>query len=287
MELEEQGDIPWSEEHLDSNQRPTNRSQEAIGLPLRHGLRSRIAEIVLKAATADGNAAGQCLAIILDLGSVCCDNRPCLDTLRTRKEVAMPFVAFHELFPEVGTRETRVLTIFPGADTPLPPGEYSFIEMFCDEQDCDCRRAFFTVFSHSASRMEALIAWGWENAAFYQRWLGMDDPDLPDMIEQMQGPILDLNSPISRNAELLLDFFAEVLLADPLYVERVKKHYRLFREAIDAGKKPQRVTRQRPEMKQKIGRNDRCPCGSGKKFKNCCLNVPKRGHSRARLISDK
>jgi hypothetical protein len=25
----------------------------------------------------------------------------------------------------------------------------------------------------------------------------------------------------------------------------------------------------------KIGRNDRCPCGSGKKFKQCCLNKPK------------
>jgi uncharacterized protein YecA (UPF0149 family) len=24
----------------------------------------------------------------------------------------------------------------------------------------------------------------------------------------------------------------------------------------------------------KIGRNDRCPCGSGKKFKQCCLNKP-------------
>ena len=25
--------------------------------------------------------------------------------------------------------------------------------------------------------------------------------------------------------------------------------------------------------KPKIGRNDRCPCGSGKKYKNCCINV--------------
>lgn len=23
---------------------------------------------------------------------------------------------------------------------------------------------------------------------------------------------------------------------------------------------------------KKIGRNDKCPCGSGKKFKNCCMN---------------
>ena len=23
---------------------------------------------------------------------------------------------------------------------------------------------------------------------------------------------------------------------------------------------------------KKIGRNDKCPCGSGKKYKNCCIN---------------
>lgn len=31
----------------------------------------------------------------------------------------------------------------------------------------------------------------------------------------------------------------------------------------------------RPEPKIKIGRNDPCPCGSGKKYKFCCLNKPK------------
>ncbi|MBS0624199.1 MAG: SEC-C domain-containing protein [Verrucomicrobia bacterium] len=25
-------------------------------------------------------------------------------------------------------------------------------------------------------------------------------------------------------------------------------------------------------MNQKVGRNDPCPCGSGKKYKNCCMN---------------
>ena len=24
--------------------------------------------------------------------------------------------------------------------------------------------------------------------------------------------------------------------------------------------------------KEEVGRNDLCPCGSGKKYKNCCLN---------------
>ncbi len=32
----------------------------------------------------------------------------------------------------------------------------------------------------------------------------------------------------------------------------------------------------RPVPKVKIGRNDPCPCGSGKKYKQCCLNKPKK-----------
>lgn len=31
----------------------------------------------------------------------------------------------------------------------------------------------------------------------------------------------------------------------------------------------------KPEKKIKIGRNDPCPCGSGKKYKKCCMNKPK------------
>lgn len=27
-------------------------------------------------------------------------------------------------------------------------------------------------------------------------------------------------------------------------------------------------------MDQKVGRNDPCPCGSGKKYKNCCISKP-------------
>jgi preprotein translocase subunit SecA len=28
---------------------------------------------------------------------------------------------------------------------------------------------------------------------------------------------------------------------------------------------------------QRVGRNDPCPCGSGKKYKNCCMRNSKRG----------
>jgi uncharacterized protein YecA (UPF0149 family) len=32
-----------------------------------------------------------------------------------------------------------------------------------------------------------------------------------------------------------------------------------------------RLALPRPAAKQKVGRNDPCPCGSGKKFKACCM----------------
>ena len=31
-----------------------------------------------------------------------------------------------------------------------------------------------------------------------------------------------------------------------------------------------KVKKRQPKRVQKIGRNDPCPCGSGKKYKNCC-----------------
>lgn len=34
---------------------------------------------------------------------------------------------------------------------------------------------------------------------------------------------------------------------------------------------PRLTLPRKPEGKQKVGRNDPCPCGSGKKFKQCCM----------------
>ena len=32
----------------------------------------------------------------------------------------------------------------------------------------------------------------------------------------------------------------------------------------------EKVAKKKPKKSQKIGRNDPCPCGSGKKYKQCC-----------------
>jgi preprotein translocase subunit SecA len=39
------------------------------------------------------------------------------------------------------------------------------------------------------------------------------------------------------------------------------------RVAGDGPRQPRKVS-----ASAKIGRNDPCPCGSGKKYKNCCMN---------------
>jgi uncharacterized protein YecA (UPF0149 family) len=37
-------------------------------------------------------------------------------------------------------------------------------------------------------------------------------------------------------------------------------------------KRGSRVVHRDKELSEKLGRNDLCPCGSGKRFKKCCLN---------------
>lgn len=48
-------------------------------------------------------------------------------------------------------------------------------------------------------------------------------------------------------------------------------------DTLEALKKAGFVPKVRPIVRdnKKIGRNDPCPCGSGKKYKNCCMNTGK------------
>ena len=142
----------------------------------------------------------------------------------------MPYSLFHSRFREVAERETRTVTVMDCAAFNLPPADYSFLEMFCDEPGCDCRRVFFSVVSSLQEGIQAVITWGWEERDFYVKWMGDDDPRI---INDLIGPALNLASPQSDLAPALLDLFRNVLLQDTAYVERVKRHYAMFRQEID------------------------------------------------------
>lgn len=142
----------------------------------------------------------------------------------------MPYALFHNYFPEIAERETRTVTVLDHSEFNLPPAHYSFLEMFCDEPGCDCRRVFFSVVSSLQKDIQAVITWGWEEQSFYEKWMGDDDPLI---IRSLIGPALNLASPQSKLASALLDLFRNVLLKDAAYVDRLKRHYSLFRQKID------------------------------------------------------
>jgi len=56
----------------------------------------------------------------------------------------------------------------------------------------------------------------------------------------MKGPALNPLSPATELAPALLGLVRDVLLKDPEYVERIKRHYAMVRERIDGPKRPGR-----------------------------------------------
>ncbi len=50
-------------------------------------------------------------------------------------------------------------------------------------------------------------------------------------------------------------------------VERMEEQQKRQRLVFNAGDEPQA---QQPATSKKVGRNEPCPCGSGKKYKQCC-----------------
>lgn len=160
----------------------------------------------------------------------------------------MPFAGFHQYFPEVAARETRSIHIPPSKDLPLPGGEYAFVEMFCDERGCDCRRVFFYVISPDHKGPLAVVAYGWEPLAFYAKWIRYGDKA---MSADLKGPSLSRLSPQSALAPAILDLTENVLLKDKLYIERLKRHYRMFRDRIEKRKPSAKSLKRKPPKREK------------------------------------
>jgi hypothetical protein len=141
---------------------------------------------------------------------------------------AMPMTPFMERFPELGARETRSLTVTRTGD--LPEGEYGFIELYCNEPDCDCRRVTIVVLRPQTGwKVWATLSYGWESLDFYQKWANTPDPLDP---LEWQGPYLDPLAEQTQYAPMLLDLF-KVVLRSAGYRKRLKNHYQLFRAAVE------------------------------------------------------
>lgn len=125
-------------------------------------------------------------------------------------------------------KEIRSLTVVENVTNSsgaLPADEYGFMEFYCDDAKCDCRRAFIQVLSRSRQgKVLASINVGWERLEFYRRRM----PYMPEAAQEIVSGSLD---PINEQSELapaLLEVFRNtVATAD--YRARLKSHYELFR----------------------------------------------------------
>jgi len=151
----------------------------------------------------------------------------------------------------------------------LPDGEYGLLELYCAEKDCDCRRVIFNVVeAGKPDRVLATINYGWESAKFYGKW-GRS----PGLAREHKGPFLD---PLNRQTQYaLLRLLEEHILPDAAYIKRLKQHYEMFKQAVAEAAMP--VRNQNRIEGRCLGRNQPCPCGSGKKYKNCCGQMASAG----------
>ena len=164
-----------------------------------------------------------------------------------------PFVPAGELLGP----ECQVRSVTLAADPYLPSGEYNFIDLYCSDNTCDCRRTIIQIFH--GQKLVSIVNFGWESPKFYLRWLG-STRDV-GLAMEMSGVSIDSSSPnlVSPKGILLLIKH----LMDKKWILIIKENYRLIRKIT----KPDNVIR----LPAKISRNAPCPCGSGKKFKSCCL----------------
>jgi hypothetical protein len=161
-------------------------------------------------------------------------------------------IPFHTVCPDVAQKETRSVTV--GASPGLPAGEYAFVELFCDEPGCDCRRVLLQVWSRArAGEPVAHIAFGWEERAFYEKWSVMPRDLARKMARETTEGALDPLNPQSQCAPALLRVFREMIALDGEYAGRLKRHYDLFRQTLSTTGNPQ------DELSQPKPRRPRAP----------------------------
>lgn len=140
----------------------------------------------------------------------------------------MAMIPFYTVARQHALDETRSINVMSGKG-PLPHDSYAFMEFYCDDPTCDCRRVIFQVWRESTGhKVWATITYGWEAPAYYAKWSHAAPGPLAN---EMAGATLEQLSPQTELSATLLDLCRDVLLSDEAYVARLKRHYQETRAA--------------------------------------------------------
>ncbi|MCP3893574.1 MAG: hypothetical protein GY706_02960 [Bacteroides sp.] len=149
-------------------------------------------------------------------------------------------VGFHEILPYA---EDQVLEV-EGRD-------YLLDEQYCVKPACNCSEVAVSLLDSSGNQ---------EGAYLHDvPMIFLDYKTEKWSIERSGGEDAKLVSQVAKKLNT-----GEYPLIFESHHARLKSLYRLYKKRHNISTTPVRANR-------KVGRNDPCPCGSGKKYKRCCL----------------
>jgi len=121
-------------------------------------------------------------------------------------------VPFRQIIP---ASQDPVMTIVLARKTGgVPKGEYGFLECYCTDPGCDCRRVLLVVFNEKM-KQKAAICFGF------------------DQVDGLDGPYLEPSAAQAPYAPALLKFFVDSLNQRSQWLELMYRHYRAVRQVAD------------------------------------------------------
>lgn len=176
------------------------------------------------------------------------------------KEHAWEIADFSELEPGEMLTPSRLWPDTPQDTLTLGESRYGGIDYYCPSPTCDCQEVRLDLFPE-----------------------GQEDAEAPDAIR------LDLRWEFKGKVHLeeatgiapqTVKPFLKTLAQDKALLAQYRERYKRIKEAgtLLASRYPalaqawgmRSAPKPSPASAPKVGRNEPCPCGSGKKFKQCC-----------------
>lgn len=152
-------------------------------------------------------------------------------------------IAYHEILPYGMWLSVR-----------LNNTDFLLMDYYCINLRCDCRKTLIHILINDADAKNDDTARVWYN---YKKnsWSVEDEgsPDYPhvnDLIDQIKSKYPNISRTIDSRHD------------------KLKRLYQLYLERENISSDANASVEIR---RKKIGRNEPCPCGSGKKFKKCCI----------------
>jgi len=118
---------------------------------------------------------------------------------------------FHQIVPDAHDPVTTL--VLDRKTGRIPKGSYGFVEYYCCDPDCDCRRVLLLVFNEK-KKQKAAISFGFDQQG------------------PMAGPYLDGSGRQAPYACELLEFFVHSLNSGTAWLDRLYRQYRQVREKV-------------------------------------------------------